>query len=166
MNSLASETSPYLRQHAENPVEWYPWGDEALHRAKAEDKPLFVSVGYAACHWCHVMAHESFEDEEIAALLADSFISIKVDREERPDLDAIYMAAVLAQNGSGGWPMSVFCTPDGRPFFAGTYFPKADRRRLPRFPPGAQRAGRRVVEPSATRSSARPTSCSPPSSSR
>ncbi len=133
MNLLGSETSPYLRQHAANPVEWYPWGDEALERAKAEDKPLFVSVGYAACHWCHVMAHESFEDEEIARLLADSFISIKVDREERPDLDAIYMAAVVAQNGSGGWPMSVFCTPDGRPFFAGTYYPKTDRGGYPGF---------------------------------
>ena len=133
MNRLASETSPYLRQHAENPVEWYPWGAEALARAEAEDKPLFVSVGYASCHWCHVMAHESFEDEEIARVLADSFVSIKVDREERPDLDAIYMAAVLAQNGSGGWPMSVFCTPDGRPFFAGTYFPRADRGGYPGF---------------------------------
>ncbi len=133
MNRLASETSPYLRQHADNPVEWYPWGDEALERARAEDKPLFVSVGYAACHWCHVMAHESFEDEAIARQLAASFISIKVDREERPDLDAIYMAAVLAQNGSGGWPMSVFCTPDGRPFFAGTYYPRADRQGYPGF---------------------------------
>jgi uncharacterized protein YyaL (SSP411 family) len=133
VNRLASETSPYLRQHAENPVEWYPWGAEALARAEAEDKPLFVSVGYASCHWCHVMAHESFEDEEIARLLADSFVSIKVDREERPDIDAIYMAAVLAQNGSGGWPMSVFCTPDGRPFFAGTYFPRADRAGYPGF---------------------------------
>ncbi len=133
MNRLSGETSPYLRQHAANPVEWYPWGEPALERARAEDKPLFISVGYAACHWCHVMAHESFEDEEVAALLADSFISIKVDREERPDLDAIYMAAVLAQNGSGGWPMSVFCTPDGRPFFAGTYYPKADRGGYPGF---------------------------------
>jgi len=133
VNRLVSETSPYLRQHADNPVEWYPWGHEALARAKAEDKPLFVSVGYASCHWCHVMAHESFEDDEIAALLADSFVSIKVDREERPDLDAIYMAAVLAQNGSGGWPMSVFCTADGRPFFAGTYFPRTDRPGYPSF---------------------------------
>jgi uncharacterized protein YyaL (SSP411 family) len=133
VNRLASETSPYLRQHADNPVEWYPWGPEALARAKAEDKPLFVSVGYASCHWCHVMAHESFEDDQIAGLLADSFVSIKVDREERPDLDAIYMAAVLAQNGSGGWPMSIFCTPDGRPFFAGTYFPRTDRAGYPSF---------------------------------
>ncbi len=134
VNRLAAETSPYLRQHADNPVDWYPWGDEALARARAEDKPLFVSIGYAACHWCHVMAHESFEDEAVAEQLARSFISIKVDREERPDLDAIYMAAVLAQNGSGGWPMSVFCTPDGRPFFAGTYFPPADRGGYPGFP--------------------------------
>jgi len=133
VNRLASETSPYLRQHADNPVEWYPWGEEALARARAEDKPLFVSVGYASCHWCHVMAHESFEDDEVAALLAESFVSIKVDREERPDIDSIYMAAVLAQNGSGGWPMSVFCTPDGRPFFAGTYFPSVDRPGYPSF---------------------------------
>jgi uncharacterized protein YyaL (SSP411 family) len=133
MNRLANETSPYLRQHAENPVDWYPWGDEALARAAEEDRPLFVSIGYAACHWCHVMAHESFEDPEVAARLAESFISIKVDREERPDLDAIYMAATLAQNGSGGWPMSVFCTPDGRPFFAGTYFPRVDRGAHPGF---------------------------------
>ena len=127
------ELSPYLRQHVDNPVEWHLWGSDTLARAKAEDKPLFVSVGYAACHWCHVMAHESFEDEDIAGLLADSFVSIKIDREERPDLDSIYMAAVLAQNGSGGWPMSVFCTPDGRPFFAGTYFPRADRPGYPSF---------------------------------
>jgi len=133
MNRLANETSPYLRQHAENPVDWYPWGDEALERAKAEDKPLFVSIGYAACHWCHVMAHESFEDEEIASILSEFFISIKVDREERPELDAIYMAAVLAQNGSGGWPMSVFCTPDGRPFYGGTYYPRVDRGGYPGF---------------------------------
>jgi uncharacterized protein YyaL (SSP411 family) len=133
VNRLAAETSPYLRQHAGNPVDWYPWGEEALARAAAEDKPLFVSVGYAACHWCHVMAHESFEDPDVAAHLARSFVSVKVDREERPDLDAIYMAAVLAQNGSGGWPMSVFCTPDGRPFFAGTYFPRSDRGGHPGF---------------------------------
>ncbi len=134
MNRLADETSPYLRQHATNPVDWYPWGDEALARARAEDKALFVSIGYAACHWCHVMAHESFEDEAIAGLLGESFVSIKVDREERPDLDALYMAAVLAQQGSGGWPMSVFCTPDGRPFFAGTYYPPSDRGGYPGFP--------------------------------
>ena len=133
MNRLADESSLYLRQHADNPVEWYPWGEEAFQRARAEDKPLFVSIGYAACHWCHVMAHESFEDPAIGAELARSFISVKVDREERPDVDAIYMAAVQAMNGSGGWPMSVFCTPDGRPFFAGTYYPKSDRSGFPSF---------------------------------
>ncbi len=133
MNHLADETSPYLRQHADNPVEWFPWGDEALRRARAEDKPLFVSIGYASCHWCHVMAHESFEDPETAADLAKSFISVKVDREERPDLDAVYMAATQALTGSGGWPMSVFCTPDGRPFYAGTYFPPVERHGMPSF---------------------------------
>jgi uncharacterized protein YyaL (SSP411 family) len=133
MNRLADETSLYLRQHAENPVDWYPWGEAALERARAEDKPLFVSIGYAACHWCHVMAHESFEDERIAALLARSFVAVKVDREERPDLDSVYMAATQALTGSGGWPMSVFCTPDGRPFFAGTYFPPTDRPGMPSF---------------------------------
>ena len=138
MNHLADETSPYLRQHADNPVEWFPWGDEALRRARDEDKPLFVSIGYASCHWCHVMAHESFEDPDAAADLARSFISIKVDREERPDLDAIYMAATQALTGSGGWPMSVFCTPDGRPFYAGTYFPPVERQGMPSF--------RRVVQ--------------------
>ena len=138
MNHLADETSPYLRQHADNPVEWFPWGDEALRRAREEDKPLFVSIGYASCHWCHVMAHESFEDPDTAAVLSKSFISVKVDREERPDLDAVYMAATQALTGSGGWPMSVFCTPDGRPFYAGTYFPPVDRQGMPSF--------RRVVE--------------------
>ena len=138
MNHLADETSPYLRQHADNPVEWFPWGDEALRRARDEDKPLFVSIGYASCHWCHVMAHESFEDPDTAADLAQLFISIKVDREERPDLDAIYMAATQALTGSGGWPMSVFCTPDGRPFYAGTYFPPVERHGMPSF--------RRVVQ--------------------
>ena len=138
MNHLADETSPYLRQHADNPVEWFPWGDEALRRARDEDKPLFVSIGYASCHWCHVMAHESFEDPDTAADLAKSFISVKVDREERPDLDAVYMAATQALTGSGGWPMSVFCTPDGRPFYAGTYFPPVERQGMPSF--------RRVVQ--------------------
>ena len=138
MNHLADETSPYLRQHADNPVEWFPWGDEALQRARDEDKPLFVSIGYASCHWCHVMAHESFEDPDTAADLAKSFISVKVDREERPDLDAVYMAATQALTGAGGWPMSVFCTPDGRPFYAGTYFPPVERHGMPSF--------RRVVQ--------------------
>jgi uncharacterized protein len=133
VNRLADETSLYLRQHARNPVDWYPWGEDALARAREEDKPLFVSIGYAACHWCHVMAHESFEDKSVAAQLGRSFVAVKVDREERPDLDSVYMAAVQAQSGSGGWPMSVFCTPDGRPFFAGTYFPPEDRPGLPSF---------------------------------
>jgi uncharacterized protein YyaL (SSP411 family) len=138
VNHLADETSPYLRQHADNPVEWYPWGDEALARAADEDKPIFLSIGYASCHWCHVMAHESFEDEQTAADLSRWFISVKVDREERPDLDAVYMAATQALTGSGGWPMSVFLTPDGRPFYAGTYFPPEERHGMPAF--------RRVVE--------------------
>ncbi|MHB8317743.1 MAG: thioredoxin domain-containing protein [Acidimicrobiales bacterium] len=133
MNHLSAESSPYLLQHADNPVEWYPWGPDALRRAKEEDKPIFVSIGYSSCHWCHVMAHESFEDREVAAALSESFISIKVDREERPDIDAIYMSALLSLTGSGGWPMSVFCTPDGRPFFAGTYFPPVDRYQMPSF---------------------------------
>jgi uncharacterized protein len=138
VNHLADENSPYLRQHAENPVEWFPWGDEALQRATSEDKPIFLSIGYASCHWCHVMAHESFEDDATAEALSRWFISVKVDREERPDLDAIYMAATQAFTGSGGWPMSVFLTPDGRPFYAGTYFPPQDRHGMPAF--------RRVVE--------------------
>jgi hypothetical protein len=133
VNHLAEETSPYLRQHADNPVEWYPWGVEALRRAQEEDKPLFVSIGYASCHWCHVMAHESFEDPATAADLATWFVSVKVDREERPDIDAVYMAATQALTGSGGWPMSVFCTPDGRPFYAGTYYPPDDRHGVPSF---------------------------------
>jgi uncharacterized protein YyaL (SSP411 family) len=133
VNHLADETSPYLRQHADNPVAWYPWGDEALALAAAEDKPIFLSIGYASCHWCHVMAHESFEDEATAADLSRWFISVKVDREERPDLDSLYMAATQALTGSGGWPMSVFCTPDGRPFYAGTYFPPEERHGMPAF---------------------------------
>jgi uncharacterized protein len=133
VNRLADETSPYLRQHAENPVEWYPWGDAALRLARDRDLPLFVSIGYASCHWCHVMAHESFEDPETAAELSNWFVSVKVDREERPDLDAVYMAATQAMTGSGGWPMSVFCTPDGRPFYAGTYFPPVERHGMPAF---------------------------------
>ncbi len=133
VNHLGSETSPYLRQHADNPVEWYPWGPEAFERARLEDKPLFVSIGYASCHWCHVMAHESFEDPAVGVELARSFVSVKVDREERPDVDTVYMNAVLALTGSGGWPMSVFCTPDGRPFYAGTYYPPTERSGMPSF---------------------------------
>ena len=132
-NRLANETSPYLLQHADNPVDWYPWGEEALAKAKAEDKPIFLSIGYSACHWCHVMAHESFEDEGVAAILNEHFVSIKVDREERPDLDRIYMNAVQAMTGSGGWPMSVFLTPEGQPFYGGTYFPPTPRYGMPSF---------------------------------
>ena len=132
-NRLAHETSPYLLQHAENPVEWHPWGEDALTRARAEDKPILLSVGYSACHWCHVMEHESFEDEETAQLMNEKFINIKVDREERPDIDGIYMQAVQAMTGHGGWPMTVFLTPNGLPFYAGTYFPPDDRHGLPSF---------------------------------
>jgi uncharacterized protein YyaL (SSP411 family) len=133
-NRLAGETSPYLLQHAHNPVDWYPWGAEAIARARAEDKPIFLSVGYSACHWCHVMEHESFENPQIAALMNEYFVNIKVDREERPDIDQIYMAAVQAMTDHGGWPMSVFLTPDLKPFFGGTYYPPADGRGMPGFP--------------------------------
>jgi uncharacterized protein YyaL (SSP411 family) len=132
-NRLAGETSPYLLQHAHNPVDWYPWGEEALARAKTLDRPIFLSIGYAACHWCHVMERESFEDAATARLLNDHFVPIKVDREERPDLDSIYMGAVQAMTGSGGWPMSVFLTPDGAPFYGGTYFPDRPRHGMPSF---------------------------------
>ena len=137
-NRLANETSPYLLQHAANPVEWYSWGDAALERAAADDKPILLSIGYAACHWCHVMAHESFEDAGTAQLMNDWFVNVKVDREERPDLDAIYMQAVQAMTGQGGWPMTVFLTPAGEPFYGGTYFPPEDRHGMPSF--------RRVLE--------------------
>ena len=130
---LVHEKSPYLLQHAENPVDWYPWGDEAFQAAKKEDKPIFLSIGYATCHWCHVMAHESFEDEEVARLLNKYYIAIKVDREERPDIDKIYMSVCQAMTGRGGWPLSIFMTPEGKPFFAGTYFPKSSRMGMPGF---------------------------------
>ena len=133
MNRLASETSPYLLQHQENPVDWYPWGEEAFARARQLDLPLFVSIGYSACHWCHVMAHESFEDPATAEILNAGFVSVKVDREERPDVDAIYMEAAQTLTGSGGWPLSVFLAPDGQPFFAGTYFPKRQIGQTPSF---------------------------------
>jgi len=133
MNRLANETSPYLLQHSENPVEWYPWGEEALDLSKAAEKPILLSIGYAACHWCHVMAHESFEDPETAAIMNDHFINIKVDREERPDLDNIYMSAVVAMTGQGGWPMTVVLTPEGEPFFGGTYYPPQPRYGMPSF---------------------------------
>lgn len=126
-NRLKDQTSPYLLQHADNPVDWYPWCDAAFERAEREDKPVFLSIGYSTCHWCHVMAHESFEDPEVAALLNESFISIKVDREERPDLDSVYMSVCQAFTGNGGWPMTIFLTPDRKPFFAGTFFPKTAR---------------------------------------
>ena len=132
-NNLAGETSPYLLQHRDNPVDWYPWGEGALARARSEDKPILLSIGYAACHWCHVMAHESFEDEETARLMNELFVNIKVDREERPDLDSIYMQAVQALTGHGGWPMTVFLTPEGVPFYGGTYYPPTDRQGMPSF---------------------------------
>src|SRR5437763_13490777 len=131
MNRLAQETSPYLLQHAGNPVDWHPWGEEALARARAEGKPLLVSIGYSACHWCHVMERESFEDEATAAYMNDNFVCIKLDREERPDIDAIYMEACMAMTGGGGWPLNVFLTPDQVPFYAGTYFPPRDRPGMP-----------------------------------
>jgi len=133
VNALAREASPYLRQHAHNPVNWLPWGDAAFDRARAEDKPIFLSIGYAACHWCHVMAHESFMDPRIAMLLNEHFIAIKVDREERPDVDDLYMTAVQMLTGTGGWPLSVFLTPTGAPFFGGTYFPPEERHGMPGF---------------------------------
>jgi uncharacterized protein len=133
MNRLTGETSPYLLQHADNPVDWYPWGDEALGRARDEDRPILLSIGYAACHWCHVMEHESFENAETAAQMNEQFVNVKVDREERPDLDAVYMDAVVALTGHGGWPMTVFLTPEGEPFFGGAYFPPAPRHGLPSF---------------------------------
>src|SRR5512138_1487285 len=133
MNRLADETSPYLLQHAGNPVDWLPWGDEAFARARESDRPILLSVGYSACHWCHVMAHESFENDETARLMNELFVNIKVDREERPDLDSIYMQATQAMTGHGGWPMTVFLTPDMAPFYTGTYFPPEDRHGMPSF---------------------------------
>src|SRR5512136_2776703 len=133
MNRLKNSTSPYLLQHADNPVDWYPWGNEALDKAKQEDKPILLSIGYSACHWCHVIAHESFEDFDTAALMNELFVNVKVDREERPDIDAIYMEAVQALTGHGGWPMTVFLAPDGRPFYGGTYYPPEPRYGMPGF---------------------------------
>src|SRR5881227_2023000 len=133
MNRLSDATSPYLLQHAGNPVEWWPWSEEAFAEARARDVPVLLSVGYAACHWCHVMAHESFEDEETARLMNELFVNVKVDREERPDVDALYMDAVVSLTGQGGWPMTVFITPDGAPFFGGTYYPSEPRHGLPSF---------------------------------
>ena len=133
-NRLINESSPYLLQHAYNPVDWYPWGEEAITKSKVENKPILLSIGYSACHWCHVMAHESFENEKIAELMNLYFVCIKVDREERPDLDSIYMKAVQLTTGSGGWPLTAFLTPDGKPFYGGTYFPPEDRHGIPGFP--------------------------------
>src|ERR1022692_728099 len=130
-NRLVNETSPYLLQHAHNPVDWQPWGDAALERAKRKNKPILLSIGYSACHWCHVMERESFENEQIAKIMNENFVCIKVDREERPDLDDIYMAATIAMSGQGGWPMNVFLTPDQKPYFAGTYFPAEDTPQRP-----------------------------------
>ena len=132
-NRLAHETSPYLLQHQNNPVDWFPWGPEALARSRDEDKPIFLSIGYSACHWCHVMEHESFENEAIASELNEKFVCIKVDREERPDLDQIYMNAVQLMTGHGGWPMSVFLTPQLRPFYGGTYWPPTSTRGMAGF---------------------------------
>jgi uncharacterized protein len=132
-NRLAAETSPYLLQHADNPVDWYSWGEEALSRAREDDKPILLSIGYAACHWCHVMEHESFEDPETAAVMNERFVNVKVDREERPDLDALYMDAVVTLTGHGGWPMTVFLTPEGEPFYGGTYYPPEPHHGLPSF---------------------------------
>ena len=130
-NRLARESSPYLRQHADNPVDWYPWGEEALARARDEDRPLLVSIGYSACHWCHVMAHESFEDPATAAVMNEHFVCVKVDREERPDVDAMCMEAVQAMTGRGGWPLNAFLTPELIPFYAGTYFPPESSHGMP-----------------------------------
>lgn len=130
-NRLINEKSPYLLQHAHNPVDWYPWGDDAFRKAEKEDKPIFLSIGYSTCHWCHVMERESFEDEEVAAILNEHYVSIKVDREERPDIDTIYMSVCQAMTGHGGWPLTVIMTPDKKPFFAGTYFPKKSSRGMP-----------------------------------
>jgi uncharacterized protein YyaL (SSP411 family) len=132
-NRLSKESSPYLLQHQNNPVDWFPWGEEALAKSRAEDKPIFLSIGYSACHWCHVMEHESFENEAIARVLNENFVPIKVDREERPDLDQIYMNAVQMLTGHGGWPMSVFLTPDLKPFYGGTYWPPHQSRGMPGF---------------------------------
>src|SRR4051812_47529599 len=133
MNRLAREQSPYLLQHAANPVDWFPWGDEAFSKARLENKPIFLSIGYSTCHWCHVMAHESFENADVAAVLNASFVPIKLDREERPDVDRVYMTFVQATTGSGGWPMSVWLTPDLKPFYGGTYFPPTSRWGRPGF---------------------------------
>src|SRR5688500_12870479 len=149
-NRLAAETSPYLQQHKDNPVDWYPWGAEALSRARSEDRPILLSVGYSACHWCHVMEHESFADRETAALMNENFVNIKVDREERPDVDSLYMQAVQQMIGHGVWPMTVCLMPDGSPFYGGTYFPPQPRHGLPSFRQvlaGSRCRRRRAIRP-------------------
>ena len=143
-NKLADEKSPYLLQHAHNPVDWLPWGEEAFAKARRENKPIFLSIGYSTCHWCHVMAHESFENEEVAAIMNREFVNIKVDREERPDVDRVYMTFVQATTGGGGWPMSVWLTPELKPFVGGTYFPPEDRYGQPGFQQSAGTDRRRV----------------------
>ena len=149
-NRLAHETSPYLQQHAANPVDWYPWGEEALRAAREQNKPILLSVGYSACHWCHVMAHESFEDADVAAVMNRNFINIKVDREERPDLDQIYQTAhhMMSQR-AGGWPLTMFLTPEQKPFYGGTYFPKTARYNLPGFPDLLERVAQAYREQTA-----------------
>ena len=144
-NRLAHETSPYLLQHKDNPVDWYPWGEEALGRARDEDRPILLSIGYSACHWCHVMERESFEDPETAALMNELFVCIKLDREERPDLDSIYMEACQAMTGAGGWPLNVFLTPEQVPFYAGTYFPPDAAHGHAGLAPGARGGGARLA---------------------
>src|SRR2546423_12167192 len=144
-NRLARATSPYLLQHKDNPVDWCPWSAEAFEEARRRDVPVLISVGYSACHWCHVMAHESFENDEVAELVNDHFVAIKVDREERPDIDAVYMTATQAMTGQGGWPMTVFATPDGKPFFCGTYFPRPNFVRLLQSVDSAWREQREAV---------------------
>src|SRR5947208_10055858 len=146
MNRLADATSPYLLQHKDNPVDWWPWSDDAFAAARERDVPVLLSVGYAACHWCHVMAHESFEDEQTAAFVNENFVPVKVDREERPDVDAVYMEATQAMTGHGGWPMTCFLTPSGEPFFCGTYFPPTDRPGMPSFRTVCQSVTRAWVE--------------------
>src|ERR1041384_1166014 len=146
-NRLAAETSPYLQQHAANPVDWYAWGPEAVEKARREDKPILLSIGYSTCHWCHVMAHESFEDPKIAAVMNAYLVCIKLDREERPDIDKIYMTAVSAMTGAGGWPLNVFLTPDLKPFVGGTYFPPEDRHGRAGWPRVVESVGRAWKDP-------------------
>ena len=166
MNRLAVATSPYLLQHAENPVDWHEWGDEAFEQARLQDKPLLVSVGYSSCHWCHVMAHESFESEATAALMNELFVNVKVDREERPDVDAVTMEAAVGMTGSGGWPTTVFMTPDAKPFYAGTYFPPEPRHGIPELSRSCCAVSQRHGASGATTSNGRPHESTEPSGRR